>query len=105
MIPSMSHPANRYDNSSCEGFMKTLKQEEVDVRDSRDLEHLSGNVAAFIETVLPFAPLTFDAEQSAAGGVRAGAKTTVDGAGATMSFFSHEENQPSDERNDRNGEQ
>jgi transposase InsO family protein len=45
----MSHPANPYDNSSCEGFMKTLKQEEVDDRDSRDLEHLSGNVAAFIE--------------------------------------------------------
>ncbi|MGZ9151648.1 MAG: IS3 family transposase, partial [Nitrospira sp.] len=29
MLPSMSRPANPYDNASCESFMKTLKQEEV----------------------------------------------------------------------------
>jgi putative transposase len=28
MIPSMSRPANPYDNASCESFMKTLKREE-----------------------------------------------------------------------------
>ena len=49
MIPSMSRPANPYDNASCESFVKTLKQEEVDARDSRDLKHLSGNISAFIE--------------------------------------------------------
>jgi len=27
MIPSMSRPANPYDNASCESFMKTLKRE------------------------------------------------------------------------------
>jgi putative transposase len=29
IIPSMSRPANSYDNASCESFMKTLKREEI----------------------------------------------------------------------------
>ena len=29
MVPSMSRPANPYDNAACESFMKTLKQEEI----------------------------------------------------------------------------
>jgi putative transposase len=29
VIPSMSRPANPYDNASCESFMKTLKREEI----------------------------------------------------------------------------
>jgi transposase InsO family protein len=29
MIPSMSRPANPYDNASCESFLKTLKREEI----------------------------------------------------------------------------
>jgi transposase InsO family protein len=29
MIPSMSRPANPYDNASCENFIKTLKREEI----------------------------------------------------------------------------
>ena len=29
MTPSMSQPANPYDNAVCESFMKTLKQEEI----------------------------------------------------------------------------
>ena len=49
MIPSMSRPANPYDNASCESFMKTLKREEIYANDYRDLEHLLGNIEAFIE--------------------------------------------------------
>src|SRR5450755_2306233 len=49
LIPSMSRPANPYDNASCESFMKTLKREEIYANDHRDLEHLLGNVEAFIE--------------------------------------------------------
>lgn len=49
MIPSMSRPANPYDNASCESFMKTLKREEVYANTYRDLDHLRTNVAAFIE--------------------------------------------------------
>ena len=48
MIPSMSRPANPYDNSSCESFMKTLKREEVYANDYRDLEQLLGNIEVFI---------------------------------------------------------
>ena len=49
MIPSMSRPANPYDNASCESFMKTLKREEIDANTYRDLDHLRANLAAFIE--------------------------------------------------------
>jgi len=28
MLPSMSRPANPYDNATCKGFLKTLKHEE-----------------------------------------------------------------------------
>lgn len=36
MIPSMSRPANPYDNASCESFMKTLKREEIYANEYRD---------------------------------------------------------------------
>jgi len=49
MLPSMSRPANPYDNACCESFMKTLKQEEVYANTYRDLDHLRANIAAFIE--------------------------------------------------------
>ena len=49
MIPSMSRPANPYDNASCESFMKTLKQEEIHANTYRDLDHLRENLAAFID--------------------------------------------------------
>ena len=49
MIPSMSRPANPYDNASCESFMKTLKREEIYATAYRDLDHLRSNLAAFIE--------------------------------------------------------
>src|SRR5216117_521638 len=49
MIPSMSRPANPYDNASCESFMRTLKREEISANDYRDLEHQHTNVEAFIE--------------------------------------------------------
>ena len=49
MIPSMSRPANPYDNASCESFMKTLKQEEIYANTYVDLEHLRTNIEAFIE--------------------------------------------------------
>ena len=40
MIPSMSRPANPYDNASCGSFLKTLKREEIYANTYRDLEHL-----------------------------------------------------------------
>lgn len=49
MIPSMSRPANPYDNASCESFMKTLKREEIYANDYRNIEHLRINLDAFIQ--------------------------------------------------------
>jgi transposase InsO family protein len=49
MLPSMSRPANPYDNASWESFMKTLRREEIYANAYRDLEHLHRNMAAFID--------------------------------------------------------
>jgi putative transposase len=49
VIPSMSRPANPYDNASCESFIKTLKREEIYANKYDDLEHLRANLEEFIE--------------------------------------------------------
>jgi putative transposase len=49
MTPSMSRPANPYDNATCESFMKTLKQEEIYCRKYRDLEDLNAHVEEFLD--------------------------------------------------------
>ena len=49
--PSMSRVGNPYDNAKAESFMKTLKQEEVDGRDYRDLNHARASIGAFIDDV------------------------------------------------------
>ncbi len=89
MIPSMSRPANPYDNASCESFIKTLKREEVYANQYHDLEHLRANIEEFIEryynrcrlhSALGYqSPEEFE---QAAG---------LPATGATMSFFRHTE--------------
>src|SRR6202140_2822700 len=96
MIPSMSRPANPYDNASCESFMKTLKREEIYANDYLDLDHLRTNIEAFIEqyynrcrlhSALGYrSPEEFEQQLESA--------TTF--AGATMSFFRHGEDYRSD---------
>jgi transposase InsO family protein len=49
--PSMSRIGNPYDNAKAESFIKTLKQEEVDGRDYRDLNDAREAISAFIELV------------------------------------------------------
>jgi putative transposase len=48
MVPSMSRPANPYDNASCESFMKTLKREEIYASQYDNLEDLRTNIDEFI---------------------------------------------------------
>jgi putative transposase len=48
MVPSMSRPANPYDNAVCESFMKTLKQEEIYCNQYRGFEELSAHLEEFI---------------------------------------------------------
>ena len=91
LIPSMSRPANPYDNASCESFMKTLKREEIHASNYRDLEHLRENLAEFIEhyynrvrlhSALKYQPPEeFEQSLVATNGTMA----------ATMSFFRHGE--------------
>jgi len=49
IVPSMSRPANPYDNASCESFIKTLKREEIYANKYEDLEHLRANIEEFID--------------------------------------------------------
>jgi transposase InsO family protein len=91
MMPSMSRPANPYDNASCESFMKTLKREEIYANDYVDLEHLRRNIEAFIDdyynrcrlhSALGYQPPEEFEQQL---------KTATTCAAATMSFFRHGE--------------
>jgi len=91
MIPSMSRPANPYDNASCESFMKTLKREEIHANEYRDLDDLRSNIRAFIEqyynrlrlhSALGYQPPE-EFEQTAS--------SATASQGATMSFFRHSE--------------
>jgi putative transposase len=49
ITPSMSRPANPYDNAFCESFMKTLKQEEIYCHQYRDAEDLRAHIQEFID--------------------------------------------------------
>jgi Integrase core domain len=84
--------------------MKTLKREEIYANDYRDLEHLLGNIEAFIEeyynrcrlhSALGYRPPE-EFEQEASPGINS--------AGATMSFFRHEEIYQSDVGSNSSGE-
>lgn len=48
---SMSRIGNPYDNAKAERFMRTLKEEEVDGRDYRDMQAARPFIATFIERI------------------------------------------------------
>lgn len=49
ITPSMSRPANPYDNAGCESFMRTLKTEEIRASSYRNMEDLRDSLAEFID--------------------------------------------------------
>jgi putative transposase len=49
MTPSMSRPANPYDNAACESFMKTLKQEEIYCHQFADFDDLATHLEEFLD--------------------------------------------------------
>jgi transposase InsO family protein len=49
VVPSVSRSGRPSDNANCESFFRTLKREEVDAKEYRDLEDLRQNISAFIE--------------------------------------------------------
>jgi len=90
IIPSMSRPANPYDNASCESFLKTLKREEIYANEYHNLEHLRANLEEFIERYYNRLRLhSALGYQSPEEFERTAAASSV--AGATMSFFRHKE--------------
>ena len=91
MIPSMSRPANPYDNASCESFMKTLKREEIYANDYRDMEHLRENIAAFIDSYYNRVRLHSALGYKPPEEFEQDAPVTTISQGATMSFFRHAE--------------
>ena len=91
MTPSMSRPANPYDNASCESFMKTLKREEIYANTYVDLEHLRTNIEAFIEQYYNRCRLHSALGYQAPDEFERQLESTVASAGATMSFFRHGE--------------
>jgi putative transposase len=91
MIPSMSRPANPYDNASCESFMKTLKREEIYGNAYLHLEHLRTNIEAFIEQYYNRCRLHSALGYQSPDEFEQQLRTTATSAGATMSFFRHGE--------------
>jgi len=93
MVPSMSRPANPYDNASCESFMKTLKREEIYANRYDDLKHLRTNIEEFIEqyynrqrlhSALGYhSPEEFEQQSKS---------SAADSRSATMEFFENGEN-------------
>jgi putative transposase len=49
MWPSMSRPANPYDNAQCESFIKTLKREEIHAGKYHDIADLRAHIEEFID--------------------------------------------------------
>lgn len=96
IVPSMSRPANPYDNAACESFMKTLKREEINAGAYLDLEDLRQHLEEFIDryynqvrlhSALGYQPpLEFEASLSG-----------CLSAAATMSFFRHGEDYQTDD--------
>jgi len=87
IIPSMSRPANPYDNASCESFMKTLKHEEIYANDYRDLAHLRSNIETFIEAYYNRCRLHSALGYQSPDEFERQLKSTATNAGARMSFF------------------
>jgi transposase InsO family protein len=91
MTPSMSRPANPYDNASCESFMKTLKREEIYANTYVNLEHLRTNIELFIEQYYNRCRLHSALGYQSPNEFEQQLDATVASAGATMSFFRHGE--------------
>jgi len=48
MLTSVSRPGTPGDNANCESFFWTLKREEIQAKQYKDLDDLAGNIARFI---------------------------------------------------------
>ena len=100
-IPSMSRPANPYDNASCESFLRTLQREEIQANQYRDLEHLRENLAAFIDHYYNRIRLHSARGYRSPEELEQLAQPATISQGASMSFFRHGEIYRSEEGSKR----
>ena len=91
ILPSMSRPANPYDNATCESFLKTLKREEIRTTDYRDFEELNGRIKEFIEQYYNrwrlHSALSYQSPDSFEGAAQAASQRSS--TAAIMTFFSN----------------
>ena len=92
IIPSMSRPANPYDNASCESFMKTLKREEIYANNYQNLDHLRINLEAFIQEYYNRHRLHSALGYRSPEEFERGLVSSKATEGATMNFFNCHEN-------------
>jgi hypothetical protein len=101
LIPSMSRPANPYDNASCESFIKTLKREEIYANQYQDLDHLRANIEEFIEQYYNRCRLHSALGYQSPEEFEHAAQADTVSMAATMSFFRHREIYRSDGKRKR----
>jgi putative transposase len=89
IIPSMSRPANPYDNASCESFFKTLKREEIYANTYTDLDHLRANMEEFIQRYYNSCRLHSALGYCSPEEFERAAVTQTPSLGATLSFGRH----------------
>jgi len=92
MVPSMSRPANPYDNASCESFMKTLKREEIYANKYDDLEHLRANIEEFIDQYYNRQRLHSALGYRSPEEFEQKTESLAESRSATMKFFENKEN-------------
>jgi transposase InsO family protein len=90
ILPSMSRPANPYDNASCESFFKTLKREEIHANQYLDLDDLRANIEEFIDRYYNSCRLHSALGYRPPEEFERIALTETTSLGATMSFWRHE---------------
>jgi putative transposase len=49
IVASVSRPGNPGDNANCESFFRTLKREEIEAREYKDVEDLRSKISRFID--------------------------------------------------------
>jgi putative transposase len=89
ILPSMSRPANPYDNASCESFFKTLKREEIYASSYADLDHLRVNMEEFIDRYYNSCRLHSALGYRSPEEFERGSLPPTTSPGATLSFWRH----------------
>jgi putative transposase len=96
ILPSMSRPANPYDNAACESFIKTLKREQIDAQTYRDIHDLRVHLEEFIDQYYNRLRLHSALNYTTPEEFEAARSTPDVLAGPTLSFPRHGEIYPPD---------